>query len=108
MTAAVFDDRLFADAVMARVALEPLPTPARALRAALRTRDAGMLSGAVWTAWHITTSNSLVLRTGARVRNAALLAVLVLLLAISTALAAAGATVVAKTIIEQSPFHAAG
>src|SRR5690242_3068336 len=100
MTAAVFDDRLFADAVMNRVAREPMPTPARALRVAVVTRDVSMVSGAVWTAWHLTTSNALVAQTGARLRNAALLAVLLLLLAISTVLAGAGTVVAIKTVTD--------
>jgi hypothetical protein len=94
MTAAVMDGRLFVDGVMERIASEPLPTPARALRAAVATFDAGLAAGATWTAWHLATSHDMHVRRGMRIRSALLVAMLMALLAMGTTLAAAGATVV--------------
>jgi uncharacterized membrane protein YgcG len=100
MTAAVMDDRLFVDGVMARIANEPLPTPARALRLAVATLDAGLAAGATWTAWHLATSRNTSVRRGMRVRSALLVALLMTLLAIGTTLAAAGATVVVRQFVD--------
>lgn len=98
MTAAVMDDRRFVDGVMERIANEPVPTPARALRAAVATFDAGLAAGATWTAWHLATSRDMHVRRGMRIRSALLVAMLMALLAMGTTLAAAGATVVFRQI----------
>jgi len=98
MTAAVMDDRRFVDGVMERIANEPVPTPARALRAAVATFDAGLAAGATWTAWHLATSRDMHVRRGMRIRSALLVALLMALLAMGTTLAAAGATVVFRQI----------
>jgi hypothetical protein len=98
MTAAVIDDRRFVDGVMERIAEEPVPTPARALRAAVATLDAGLAAGATWTAWHLATSRDQHVRRGTRIRSALLVAMLMALLAMGTTLAAAGATVVFRQL----------
>src|SRR5204862_5229787 len=81
MSAVYFDDRAFADRLMARVANEPTPTVTTALVIALRTLDAALLFGVSWTAWHLTTARTTVVRPPLRIKSAALLSVMLLMLA---------------------------
>ena len=101
MTDFAFNDRAFTDLVMARVIQEPVPSPARSLRNAVRTLDAAMATGAVWSAWHLATVRGTRVRRRVRIQSAVLLAIVAMLLAIGTSLAAAGAAVVVHTAITQ-------
>ena len=101
MTDFALNDRAFSDFVMARVVLEPVPTPVRSLRIAVWDVDAALAFGAVWSAWHLATVRSTTVRRRVRVQSAVLLALVAMLLAIGTSLAAAGAAVVVHTAITQ-------
>jgi hypothetical protein len=101
MSAAYFDQRAFSDSVMARVARELPPTPARALGMAVRNFDGPSAFGAIWTAWHLLTVRNSVVRPRLRIRSAALLSVVLLLVVIGSTVAAAGAAVVVHTAAER-------
>jgi uncharacterized membrane protein YgcG len=87
----------FADRVMAAVALEPLPQPARAFRVALLGGRLSAAIASVGDAWRVVVSGSTPL--GVRAQSLAL----VLVLAIGSAAIASGAAVGAMGLLSQSP-----
>src|SRR4051812_28300723 len=105
MSAVYFDQRAFADRVMARVANEPTPTAAGAVRRAMLGLRLGEVIGAAWTAWHLATTRTVV-RPRVRFSSALLLAALLVIAAMGTALAAAGAAVVVDQVAQVAQhFH---
>lgn len=93
-------DQDFRDRVMAAITQQPVPTPARSLRGGLRSGDRELIVGALWSAWHLATTRSSVIRRAARVQAAVLLVLASVLLVAGTALAAAGVVAVAQQATE--------
>jgi hypothetical protein len=98
-----FDERAFADKVMARVSTEPTPSVAGAAVAALRRMSPSLLFGVSWTCWHLLTARTAVVRPQLRFKSAALLSVLLMTLAIGTTFAAAGAVAVVQQVAQNLP-----
>src|SRR3954470_5369796 len=101
MSAVFFDQSVFADAVMSRVAAEPTPTVTGALRSAVARLSIADAVGAAATSWHLATTRAVTVSPRLRLQSAMLLAVLMLVLAMGTTLAAAGAAVVVERVAQR-------
>jgi uncharacterized membrane protein YgcG len=101
VSATYFDQRTFADSVMSRVSGEPVPTARHALVSAAFNLNLGMALSAAWTTWHLAAKPSVAVRPRLRFTSALLLAVLLLVAAIGTSLAAAGTVAVVQRVVQQ-------
>jgi hypothetical protein len=103
VSARYLDERAFADKVMARVSKEPTPSVSVAAVSALRQLSPRLLFGVSWTAWHLATARTAVVRPQLRFKSAALLSVMLLTLAMGTTFAAAGAVAVVEQVAQNLP-----
>jgi hypothetical protein len=88
--------------VMTRVALEPRPTPARSLAAALRRGSFREAVTSVATAWRLGTMRGRPVALGVRVRSLALAVGVTGMLAMSGAIAFASVASAARHVVEQT------
>jgi hypothetical protein len=90
----------FSDRIMAAIARESTPTPARAFVSAVRARSADDAVSALWVAWHLATVRRWWIAPGVRARSIALVMAVVCALGTGSLTAAAALSVAAEPVVQ--------
>lgn len=90
----------FADRIMATIAQESAPTPARTFLSAARGRSVRDAASVLWVAWHLGTVRSWRIAPGVRVRSIALVLAVAAVLGTGSLATAAALRVAAEPVVD--------